>query len=557
MRGGRKSPLLRAIKEHTQSTLIRGEERSTFEDAIVRIERGAISRRELLRYGGMVGAGAALAACSFGTKRSATNTASGHTPHDARVVVVGAGLAGLTAAYRLTQVGVPVQLFEARDRIGGRCWTARGFAQGQTAEHGGEFIDTRHVHIRGLAAELHLELDDLFAAPHAGARWPNFVDGSFLSNRTVNEVSHRVAVAATAEARRIGVIRGGARPSTSAFSAGTATPAAVALDQLSMAEWLERAAPGVLGSPMGRWFDESMAGWYGLNMDGLSAVNWMDYFVISAPGADERWHVHGGNDQIATLTAERLPAGTLRSRTPLQAMRARGDGAYQLTFAGIAQPVVADLVILALPFTTLRQVDLSSSGLSAARMASIRELAMGDDVKLLLQYDRRPVTFDGWSGGMEHADPDFETWESSLGEHGTAGLLTVYAGGRTGASWTAEQPHGPAPRALEDAIVRDIDRVIPGTAAHRIGTAWSDLWTRDPWTQGAYAAFAPGQYTRFWGALARAEGNVHFAGEHTSTYSQGYLDGGVESGNRTAVEVMRALGVPVPAALARLPYSPA
>jgi monoamine oxidase len=221
------------------------------------------------------------------------------------------------------------------------------------------------------------------------------------------------------------------------------------------------------------------------------------------------------------------------------------------------QPVIADLVVLALPFTTLRQVDLSASGLSPERMAAIDELAMGNDVKLLLQYDRRPSTFDDWSGGMEHTDPDFETWESSAGERGTAGLITVYAGGRTGASWTAERPHGPAPRALETAIVDGIDRVIPGTAARRIGAAWADLWTRDPWTQGAYAAFAPGQYTRFWGALARAEGNVHFAGEHTSTYSQGYLDGGVESGDRAAIEIMRALGVPVPAALARLPYSPA
>ena len=69
-----------------------------------------------------------------------------------RVAVIGAGLAGTTAAYRLARSGVQVRLFEARDRIGGRCWTARGFADGQTAEHGGEFIDTRHVHLRGLAA---------------------------------------------------------------------------------------------------------------------------------------------------------------------------------------------------------------------------------------------------------------------------------------------------------------------------------------------------------------------------------------------------------------------
>ena len=50
-------------------------------------------------------------------------------------------------------------------------------------------------------------------------------------------------------------------------------------------------------------------------------------------------------------------------------------------------------------------------------------------------------------------------------------------------------------------------------------------------------------------------GRVHFAGEHTSSYSQGYLNGGVESGDRTAIEVMKRLGVPVPHSLSKLPYS--
>ncbi|HTG47692.1 MAG TPA: NAD(P)/FAD-dependent oxidoreductase [Actinomycetota bacterium] len=555
MRGGRKSPLLRAIKEHTQATLIRGE-RTSFDDAVARIERGAISRRRLIAFGGAAAAGAALAACSFGRSRRIDSSPPPRvTPHDARVVIVGAGLAGITAAYRLTRAGIPVRLFEARERLGGRCWTARGFAQGQTAEHGGEFIDTRHVHIRRLAAELGLPMDDLFAAP-GGSRWPNAVRGQLLSDRVVNQASHRVAVAATAAARRVGLLHDRGKIRMAAISAGTATPAAVAMDALSMSAWLDREVPGVLGSPMGDWFDESMAGWYGLNMDALSAVNWLDYFVIPAPGADERWHVAGGNDRIVDAVARRLPSGTVRTGAALTAMRAQG-GSYELDFDGVAGPVPADLVVLAVPFSTLRAVDLTASGLPEDRLAQIRDLVMGMDVKLLLQYDRRPATFSDWSGGMEHTDPDFETWESSVAEPGAAGLITVYAGGRTGASWQAPVPHGPAPTGLADGIVRDIDRVVPGTAAHRIGTAWADLWTLDPWTQGAYAAFAPGTYTRLWGALARPAGNVHFAGEHTSTYSQGYLNGGVESGDRVAIEIMRTLGVPVPPALARLPYSAA
>jgi hypothetical protein len=75
------------------------------------------------------------------------------------------------------------------------------------------------------------------------------------------------------------------------------------------------------------------------------------------------------------------------------------------------------------------------------------------------------------------------------------------------------------------------------------------------WTLGSYAAFGPGQMTRCWHGVGVHNGRVHFAGEHTSTYSQGFLNGGVESGDRAAIEVMRAIGVPVPQRLSSLPYS--
>ena len=100
-----------------------------------------------------------------------------------------------------------------------------------------------------------------------------------------------------------------------------------------------------------------------------------------------------------------------------------------------------------------------------------------------------------------------------------------------------------------------IDDAVPGTAKHYNGRAWLDDWTGDPWSGGSYAAFGPGQMTKYWGYAARPEGRVHFAGEHTSTYSQGFLNGGVESGQRAAIEVMRALGLPVPKTIASLPYS--
>ena len=93
------------------------------------------------------------------------------------------------------------------------------------------------------------------------------------------------------------------------------------------------------------------------------------------------------------------------------------------------------------------------------------------------------------------------------------------------------------------------------TRAQFNGKAWLDYWTGDPWTRGSYAAYPPGQLTKYWGYAGIPEGRVHFAGEHTSTYSQGFLNGGVESGQRAAIEVLQALGLPVPSGIASLPYS--
>src|SRR5688572_33192445 len=79
--------------------------------------------------------------------------------HGTRVIVAGAGLAGLTAAHTLAHRGAAVTLLDARDRAGGRVWTVRdGFVHGQYGELGGEFIDEHHSRIRALAKHFGLDL---------------------------------------------------------------------------------------------------------------------------------------------------------------------------------------------------------------------------------------------------------------------------------------------------------------------------------------------------------------------------------------------------------------
>jgi monoamine oxidase len=496
--------------------------------------------------GGVLGGGVLLGACT-GSSRPPSTPTSALPPRGAvdepRVAIVGAGLAGLAAAHWLTRAGTPVSVYESRDRVGGRCWSARGFGGGQVAEHGGEFVDSRHVHIATLAQELGLALDDLWGTWVAGSRWPTFVGGDIVASDDLFEPLDEAA-------KELARVAGKHGP----WWAGQASADARAFDEMSMADWFDANVPGGIGSPLGRAFSLEQSGWYGLDPDRLSAMNLIDFYAVEYPGADERYTVHGGNDRVPDLIVESLPPGTVHLEMPLRALRRGEAGTTELAFDGMSSPVVADRVVLALPFTALRRVDLADSGMSAAKRRAIEQLGMGTNAKLLLQLSSDPHSLANWSGGMDRVDdPAFTTWESSStdGSSADASLITVYSGGRAGDGYDPPQPHGPPTEEVIAETLAAMDAVVPGVGNAFNGRAWLDSWVDDPWAGGSYAAFLPGQFSRFSGLIGIPEGTIHFAGEHTSSFSQGFLNGGVESGERAAIEVLEALGRPVPTALDR------
>jgi monoamine oxidase len=443
-----------------------------------------------------------------------------------RVAIVGAGLAGLTCAYRLHQRGIPSTLFEAHaHRVGGRCWTARDFVAAQTAEHGGEFIDTVQHRIRALAGELELTLDDVEAPQRKrpGLHPRLVLGGKVRRFSDVYRDQSLIAARALADSRRI-----------RDFTWNRATRAARELDEMSAAEWLDRALPGSSHHLLRAATEQLMAEEYGLDVGRLSAIAMLIQFGAFGVESDERFHVHGGNDQIAWGLAERLPPGTLRLDAPLTRLRRHGS-AFALSFAGTRGETLADVVVLCLPFTALRRVDLDGAGLVARKRRCIEELGMGTNTKLLIQFERHLADYDRFNG--EFYDEQIDTWDSSIGEPGRPGILTVFSGGSYGAAQRGRAAHAGAPRPLVDATLAKVGRAVPGLAVGYDGTAWVDHWPSDPWTHGSYAAFEPGQFTRYWGFVGRPEGRLLFGGEHTALAAQGFLDGAVASGERCAAEV--------------------
>lgn len=496
------------------------------------LQVGATTRRAVLAGGVALGAATVLPAGSALALTPGEWTAQRRHQerHGARIVIVGAGLAGLTCAYRLRQHGVHAQLFEARTgRVGGRCWTARGFRYGQVAEHGGEFLDTRHKHILAIAKELGLSLEDRQAhEPPKDATSPLWLDGALRDRDAINSGLDAVVARLTKDYERIGD-----------YHFDKATAAARAFDEMTALEWLDHNVDDPL---LREVIDISQSGFFGADSSTMSAINLLESYVVPRPGADERYHVHGGNDRIPHGMARTLDRDAIRFDAPLRAMWRRGDGTYGLRFGGVHRPVFADRVVLCLPFTALREVDLSGSGLSGKRRAAIERLGMGTNAKNHVQLGVHPYALGKWSGSMTMDAPFRQSsWVSTEGQGGPASLITIWRGGRSGASYPTDVPHQWAPHRIVQANLAAFERGVPGLTDAFNGLSWLDSWVDDPWARGSYAAFLPGQYTKYWGYLGKAEGRVHFAGEHTSTTSQGYLDGGVESGDRAAREVLSAI----------------
>jgi monoamine oxidase len=521
---------MRAMRELADVHASLPTDRAVSADEAIELHRRLVSRRQLLKGAGVLGAAAAVA----GPPLSALARPRSVGPHDPRVVVVGAGLAGVSCAYKLQQNGIRADLYEARDRVGGRCWTARTFDGGQVAEHGGEFVDTRHVQLRRLVAALGLHLDDLWPAydEMEDARGLIVIDGELRDRREVREHFDVVIRRLVRDAKKVGPYRW-----------RQAGPAAEAFDRMTMREWMDANVPGGSSSLLGTSMDIGLTGFWGIDPEDTSAITLLDTYITPYPGgpADERYHIRGGSDQVPTMLADLLPAGALHLESPLEAIRERSDGSYELVFGGVATPVVADHVVLSLPFTTLRDVDLEDAGFDAKRMKAIRELGMGTNAKVLLQFEDRFPTF-GWNGLFDLDAPKSDSWDSALAQPGPGGLLTIYTGGKTGAGYPTDDPHAPAPAGVVDDALTFLETYLPGIRGSFNGRSWLDSWVGDPWVKGSYTAFLPGQWTSFFGYMGRSEGNVHFAGEHTSTYSQGYLDGGVETGLRAAREVILATG---------------
>jgi monoamine oxidase len=495
------------------------------QDAVAEIAEERTSRRELLVRGAALG----IAATSAGALVRAAKAAAAP-----KVVVVGAGLAGLTCAYRLKQAGIAAQVYEASDRVGGRCWSYRDWAgSGQVAEHGGELIDQGHQAMRQLAQELGFALDNLLQGEAKGTDDFFYLDGAPYSYAQlladlngIYQKLHKDTVAASYPTLW-----------------NSFTQRGWELDHMSIIDWLDETVPnGGASSKLGQVLDIAYNIEYGAESSVQSALNLIYLLGYRGQGqfrvfgaSNEKYHVRGGNDQVPERLGQLL-AGQVTTGAELVAIKRNATGTFTLTFkqGSGTTSITADHVVLALPFSILSSsVDYRRAGFELLKVTAIEELGMGTNSKLHVGFKDR-----FWSGlgnnGNTYADTGYQnTWEVTRAQPGKSGILVDYTGGTIGASFGSGTPTSRAQQFLPQ-----IDPVLPGAASHWNGSATVDFWTAYPWTKGSYSYWKIGQYTKFSGVEKERQGNCHFCGEHTSQDSQGYLNGAVETGERAAGEIL-------------------
>jgi monoamine oxidase len=317
------------------------------------------------------------------------------------------------------------------------------------------------------------------------------------------------------------------------------------LDAMSIADWLNAYVPGGIASRLGRLLSIAYNIEYGAESSQQSSLNMLYLLGYVGPGqfrtfgkSNEKFHVRGGNDQVASRLAS-LVGSQVTTGSELAAIKLNAGGSYTLTFreGSATKTVVADVVILALPFSILRSsVDWSKAGFNQVKQTAIRELGMGTNSKLHVQFKSRLWRAQGLNGET-YSDRDYQnTWEVTRAQPGTSGILVDYTGGNIGASFGSGTPSSRAMQFLDQ-----LEPVIPGVRDAWNGRATIDFWTGYAWTKGSYSYWKVGQYTKFAGAEREQSGACHFAGEHTSVDFQGYLNGAVESGERAAGEVLTDL----------------
>ena len=472
-------------------------------------KRDGLTRREMLQ---------ATLAASAGLLLS--SHASAQARPGKRIVIVGAGFAGLAAAFELKSAGYDVLVLEARNRVGGRVVTFRNFVPGKHVEGGGELIGSNHPMWVAYKERFKLSFLDVteekdFDAPMTLAGKPVPIADTAALWEEIDEAVNQM----NADAAKI----------PDAHQAWLA-PNAEALDRKTLASFIAT----MKASPNGKLaIDAMMAG------DNGVPTEWQSYLgnlaMVKGGGLEKYWsdsevfRCAEGNQALATKLLDGIGPERVRLSTIVKRID-HGANGVRVTLAS-GEQVGGDDVILAAPPSTWFRI-----GIEPALPAALTP-QMGTNVKYLISlrnafWRRSKLAPDSLGDG-----PISSTWEQTDGQKGTPVAMCAFSGG-VSAEITREW--SPAERRAN--YLKELGKWYPGIGAAFVNDRFMN-WPSDVWTRAGYSFPAPGQVTTVGPLLRKGLERVHFAGEHASYAFVGYMEGALTSGASLAKRLAQRDGV--------------
>jgi monoamine oxidase len=472
------------------------------------ITRGlGLDRRDFLRLSVPGAVGLLLPSCAWTPRRRG----------EKRVLVAGAGLAGLAAAYELRHLGYDVMVFEARDRVGGRVWSVRDLVTGKVVEAGGEYIGANHPVWLSYAQRFGLGM----CLVDVGDEWcPTILDGKRLSAAEEEELC---------EAMGDGLwkLSDLARPVDE--DRPWLSPDAARLDNTSTAAWIQRVDTSELGKRTIRAMLEAENGVAVAQQSLLGNLTQVKGGGLEKFWTDtEKFRCRGGNQELARHLAEEVGPARVLLRTPVRAIDLTGNRVKVRTANGTEY--IGDELIFAVPPSVWPSIDVQPH-LPAQIIPQ-----MGTIVKYLAVM-RRPF-WEGKVAATAFTDGEISlVWESTKGQGTGAAVLCAYSGGPAAHAvrrYTKEE--------RDPAYAKLLEVLLPGYAEDFVSARFID-WPADRWSLASYSFPAPGEVTTVGPLLASKYRQLHFTGEHACYKFVGYMEGALQSGVRVARRIAEADGL--------------
>lgn len=389
-----------------------------------------MNRRRFLRESFLAASGTLLAAVHFAPAQVSAKPS--------KILIIGAGLAGLTAGFELSKAGHDVKILEAQRRVGGRILTLRNFSDNLSADVGAGRIPRDHDLTHRYIRQFNLPLTPFY---------PSKGKFAVLEN-------------------------------------GTAKAAG----------WEK--------------FSEATG-------------------IVAELETRDRWQrIAGGNDLLPRALAQKLNGKIIYEAPVVRIAQTKSDAAVTFLQKDKLETLRGDYLICTLPFTLLRKIEIEPR-FSDAKMEAIQNLKYDAATRVVLQTRRRfwqKAGLNGFGFGENFA----EVWDSTLNQTGTRGILQTYLRG----AYALDLMKKSESERLKT-TVKSLEKLFPQTGAN-FERGFSKCWNEDPWALGAWSLTGKDQ-----AAVERAEGRVHFAGDHASDLPS-WMQGALQSALRVVEEINTA-----------------